>query len=140
MSASTGWPALVLSRYFLSQMSADAGCIGISLSPWESIFTARRVFLPVLILSPLLDIRPGSTPRKAPVLGYSRHPRPQDVVATQGSQATPGMSPRQLHSAAVRDLPGLPADCTIGRDFHGDFRRGDRHFTFLTPMNRGDLP
>src|SRR5690606_29508207 len=48
MSSSTASPALVLRRYFLSQMSSDAGCRGMSLT--VSIFTASRraVLMPVL--------------------------------------------------------------------------------------------
>src|SRR5688572_17722128 len=54
MSASTAWPALVFSRYFLSQMSWEAGCIGISPSlrarSAVAVLTASRrtVLMPVL--------------------------------------------------------------------------------------------
>ena len=55
MSTSTGSPDLVLRRYFLSQMSAEAGCIGITGASgpgwFDSFFTARSVLLPVLIPS-----------------------------------------------------------------------------------------
>src|SRR5688572_27463078 len=57
MSASIAWPALVFSRYFLSQISADAGCIGISCS--VSILTASR--RTVLMLLHLLVVA-GSCP------------------------------------------------------------------------------
>src|SRR5688500_11257356 len=49
MSASTASPDLVFSRYFLSQMSWDAGCIGISLSAIFVLTASRRtVLMPVL--------------------------------------------------------------------------------------------
>ena len=55
MSASIASPVLVFSRYFLSQMSWDAGCIGISAS-WQSvsIFTASRRTVLMPVLSPVM--------------------------------------------------------------------------------------
>src|SRR3546814_14513500 len=54
MSASTASPALVLRRYFLSQMSAEAGCIGMSLV--VVFFTASRRTLLMLVGSPCCSL------------------------------------------------------------------------------------
>src|SRR5688500_13679122 len=51
MSASTASPDLVLSRYFLSQMSWEAGCIVISLSSMSFLTASRRTVL-MLLASP----------------------------------------------------------------------------------------
>src|SRR3970282_489301 len=62
MSASTASPVLVLSRYFLSQMSSDAACIGMSRGvaaastvvdlEFASIFFASRRTVLMLVVSP----------------------------------------------------------------------------------------
>ena len=57
MSASMASPDLVFSRYFLSQMSWDAGYIGISLS--TSILTASRRTVLMLLPSPVSVAWPG---------------------------------------------------------------------------------
>src|SRR5690348_4544646 len=64
MSGSTGTPALVLRRYFLSQMSWEAGCIGISRSPATSLesmvgATASRRTVLILSLAPSSCARLG---------------------------------------------------------------------------------
>ena len=53
MSASTASPDLVLSRYFLSQMSWEAGCIVISLSSMSFLTASRRTVL-MLLASPFV--------------------------------------------------------------------------------------
>ncbi len=53
MSASSSTPCLVFRRYFLSQMSSDAGCIGISWSVPAMVFlTASRRTVLMLLPSP----------------------------------------------------------------------------------------
>src|SRR5690349_8672070 len=54
MSASTAVPFLVFSRYFLSQMSWEAGCIGISRSAAAVLTASRRTVL-MPVLSPFND-------------------------------------------------------------------------------------
>src|SRR6186713_1438663 len=52
MSASIASPCLVFNRYFLSQMSCEAGCIGTRDPAASSVLTAsRRTVLIVLLLS-----------------------------------------------------------------------------------------
>src|SRR4249919_3424 len=131
MSASTASPDLVLRRYFLSQMSCDAGCIGISLSrlvsvmPDMSVLTASRrtVLIPILLLSfvarvvpvPLLCLffislsrarLPKSRRRRRQRL---RHPR----RASMGCHVSSGpVCPRHRRSPAAptvaRSKPGKP--------------------------------
>src|SRR5207342_683526 len=128
MSASTASPDLVLRRYFLSQMSCDAGCIGISLSrlvsvmPDMSVLTASRrtVLIPILLLSfvarvvpaPLLcwffislsrARRPKSRRRRRQRL---RHPR----RASMGCHVSSGpVCPRHRRSPAAPTVATLQA-------------------------------
>src|SRR6478735_3195660 len=50
MSASIASPPFVFSLYFLSQMSAEAGCIGISCSALSILTASRRTVLMLLLL------------------------------------------------------------------------------------------
>src|SRR5690606_797399 len=52
MSASSAWPCLVLRRYFLSQMSTDAGCIGMSC--FVSVATASSLAVLMFVCAPVL--------------------------------------------------------------------------------------
>src|SRR5690606_27771334 len=82
MSASTASPFLVFSRYFLSQMSWDAGCIGMSLLD-VIVFTASRR----TVLMPVLSPRHGRAGRGScfcPVPETA--PAPLVLVASTGAR------------------------------------------------------
>src|SRR5690606_41906127 len=52
LSASSAWPCLVLRRYFLCQMSTDAGCIGMSC--FVSVATASSLAVLMFVCAPVL--------------------------------------------------------------------------------------
>src|SRR6185312_1359338 len=65
MSASTGSPRLLLSRYFLSQMSCEAGCIAMTCSASDLTISRRTVLISGEFLLCLLVERGGPIARCA---------------------------------------------------------------------------
>src|SRR6478735_12743945 len=86
MSASIASPDFVFSRYFLSQMSAEAGCIGISCAALSILTASRRT---VLMLLHLLVVA-GSCPV---LIVLSGGDRVAPVPRKQAGNATPWAYP-----------------------------------------------
>src|SRR5690606_1710196 len=121
MSASTGSPALVLRRYFLSQMSTEAGCIGISRSAAVAVSmpssmpdtaSSRTVLIRTRSLYNACAAGAASLLCSVPPplrLGPALRHQPQDVVATQAAKLAAGrqgVNRPEAFSALQRRLRG----------------------------------